>query len=137
MTGLKMIKSVCGYCGVGCGLEFEENKLIGDVVYPTNEGKLCSKGISELISIQTPSRLLRPKVRDDLTQEFKETTWSNAINKIATKIALSPKEKVGFYLSGQLLTEDYYIANKLMKGFIQVRLLPIKNLLELIMYQFE
>ena len=113
-----MIKSVCGYCGVGCGLEFEKDKLIGDVAYPTNEGKLCSKGISELISVQTPSRLLRPQIRNDINNEYKDTSWSNAINKIASKIAISPKEKVGFYLSGQLLTEDYYIANKLMKGFI-------------------
>ena len=113
-----MIKSVCGYCGVGCGLEFEKDKLIGDVAYPTNEGKLCSKGISELISVQTPSRLLRPQIRNDINNEYKDTSWSNAINKIASKIATSAKEKVGFYLSGQLLTEDYYIANKLMKGFI-------------------
>ena len=113
-----MIKSVCGYCGVGCGLEFEENKLIGDVVYPTNEGKLCSKGISELISIQTPTRLLRPHMRENIEEEYKVSSWESTINKIATKIAISPKEKVGFYLSGQLLTEDYYIANKLMKGFI-------------------
>lgn len=113
-----MIKSVCGYCGVGCGLEFEENKLIGDVVYPTNEGKLCSKGISELISIQTPTRLLRPLVRENIKDEYKVATWGNVINTIATKIALTSKDKVGFYLSGQLLTEDYYVANKLMKGFI-------------------
>ncbi|MEZ4693909.1 MAG: molybdopterin-dependent oxidoreductase, partial [Aliarcobacter sp.] len=113
-----MIKSVCGYCGVGCGLEFEENKLIGDVVYPTNEGKLCSKGVSELISIQTPSRLLRPHVREDINSDFKIVPWENAINQIASKIANAPKEKIGFYLSGQLLTEDYYVANKLMKGFI-------------------
>jgi ferredoxin-nitrate reductase len=113
-----MIKSVCGYCGVGCGLEFDENKLIGDVVYPTNEGKLCSKGVSELISIQTPTRLLRPHIRENINDEYKTTSWESAINKIATKIAISPKEKVGFYLSGQLLTEDYYVANKLMKGFI-------------------
>ena len=113
-----MIRSVCGYCGVGCGLEFEENKLVGDVVYPTNEGILCSKGVSELISIQTPSRLLRPLSRETLNEEFKISTWSSTINKIATKIAITPKEKIGFYLSGQLLTEDYYVANKLMKGFI-------------------
>ena len=113
-----MIRSVCGYCGVGCGLEFEENKLVGDVVYPTNEGILCSKGVSELISIQTPSRLLRPLARETLNEEFKISTWSSTINKIATKIAITPKEKIGFYLSGQLLTEDYYVANKLMKGFI-------------------
>ena len=113
-----MIKSVCGYCGVGCGLEFEENKLIGDVVYPTNEGKLCSKGVSELISIQTPSRLLRPHVRENINNDFKIVPWENAINQIASKIANAQKEKIGFYLSGQLLTEDYYVANKLMKGFI-------------------
>ncbi|MDY3200556.1 MAG: molybdopterin oxidoreductase family protein [Arcobacter sp.] len=113
-----MIKSVCGYCGVGCGLEFEENKLVGDVVYPTNEGKLCSKGVSELISIQTPTRLLRPIFRQNINEDFKTISWESAINQIATRITLSNKDKVGFYLSGQLLTEDYYIANKLMKGFI-------------------
>jgi len=113
-----MIKSVCGYCGVGCGLEFEEDKLIGDVVYPTNEGKLCSKGISELVSIQTPTRLLRPQIRDNIKDEYKITSWENAISTIANKIKKTPKEKIGFYLSGQLLTEDYYIANKLGKGFI-------------------
>jgi ferredoxin-nitrate reductase len=113
-----MIKSVCGYCGVGCGLEFDENKLIGDVVYPTNEGKLCSKGISELISIQTPSRLLRPQIRENIKNEYKVTSWENIISTIANKIKKTSKEKIGFYLSGQLLTEDYYIANKLGKGFI-------------------
>ena len=113
-----MIKSVCGYCGVGCGLEFEENKLVGDVVYPTNEGKLCSKGVSELISIQTPTRLLRPLFRDDINSEYKNISWDGALNYIATKMASTPADKIGFYLSGQLLTEDYYIANKLMKGFI-------------------
>ena len=113
-----MIKSVCGYCGVGCGLEFDENKLIGDVVYPTNEGKLCSKGISELISIQTPSRLLRPQIRENIKNEYKVTSWENVISTIANKIKKTSKEKIGFYLSGQLLTEDYYIANKLGKGFI-------------------
>ena len=113
-----MIKSVCGYCGVGCGIEFEENKLLGDVAYPVNEGKLCSKGISELISIQTPSRLLRPQQRVDINDEYKVASWENTLNFITDKIKNSPKEKVGIYLSGQLLTEDYYIANKLGKGFI-------------------
>ena len=88
-----MIKSVCGYCGVGCGLEFEEDKLIGDVVYPTNEGKLCSKGISELVSIQTPTRLLRPQIRDSIKDEYKITSWENAIAAIANKIKKTSKEK--------------------------------------------
>jgi ferredoxin-nitrate reductase len=113
-----MIKSVCGYCGVGCGLEYDKSALIGDITYPTNEGKVCSKGISELISIQTPTRLLRPHIRKNINSEYKITNWEDAIEKIANKIKNTPKEKIGFYLSGQLLTEDYYIANKLAKGFI-------------------
>lgn len=113
-----MIKSVCGYCGVGCGLEFEENKLLGDVAYPINEGKVCSKGVSELISIQTPTRLLRPLIRNNINNEYKVCTWEKAIESIANRIKQTPKEKIGFYLSGQLLTEDYYIANKFVKGFL-------------------
>ena len=81
-----MIKSVCGYCGVGCGLEFDRNNLIGDVAYPVNEGNVCSKGISELISIQTPSRLLRPKIREDIKDEYKTSTWDESIKLIAKKI---------------------------------------------------
>ena len=113
-----MIKSVCGYCGVGCGLEFDKDKLIGDVVYPINEGKVCSKGVSELLSIQTSTRLLRPHFRESIDNEYKITSWDNAIETIANKIKSTSKEKIGFYLSGQLLTEDYYIANKFVKGFI-------------------
>ena len=113
-----MIKSVCGYCGVGCGLEFDTDKLRGDVVYPINEGKVCSKGVSELLSIQTPTRLLRPHIRESLHEELKVTSWENAISTIAQKIKSTDSSKIGFYLSGQLLTEDYYIANKLVKGFL-------------------
>ncbi|MDD2356336.1 MAG: molybdopterin oxidoreductase family protein [Thiovulaceae bacterium] len=113
-----MIKSVCGYCGVGCGLEYDEKKLIGDVTYPTNFGSVCSKGVSELVSIQTESRLLRPVMRENIDEELLTCKWEDALTLIANKIQNSSKEKIGFYLSGQLLTEDYYIANKLGKGFI-------------------
>lgn len=113
-----MIKSVCGYCGVGCGLEYDEKNLIGDVTYPTNFGKVCSKGVSELVSIQTDTRLLRPVYRKSIDEEFTTVKWEDAITLVAKKIQESTKEKIGFYLSGQLLTEDYYIANKLGKGFI-------------------
>ena len=109
---------MCGYCGVGCGLEYEEHTLIGDVTYPTNEGKLCSKGISELVSIQTDTRLLRPFVRESINQEYKVSSWEKSIERVAQAIKETTPKKVGFYLSGQLLTEDYYIANKLAKGFI-------------------
>ncbi len=113
-----MVRSVCGYCGVGCGLEYDEKKLIGDITYPTNEGKVCSKGVSELISIQTPTRLLRPYIRDDINSSFEVSNWEESISIIAKKIKATSKDKIGFYLSGQLLTEDYYVANKLGKGFI-------------------
>ncbi|QOY55460.1 molybdopterin oxidoreductase family protein [Candidatus Sulfurimonas marisnigri] len=113
-----MIKSVCGYCGVGCGLEYDESKLIGDVAYPINEGKLCSKGISELVSIDTSTRLLRPQMRDNISDEYKVSSWDESIRVIADKVKKTKPKKIGFYLSGQLLTEDYYIANKLGKGFI-------------------
>jgi ferredoxin-nitrate reductase len=113
-----MIKSVCGYCGVGCGLEYEPNQLIGDVAYPTNEGKVCSKGVSELISIDTETRLLRPYIRKNITDPLEKTSWEEAIEEIASSLQKTSKDKIGFYLSGQLLTEDYYIANKLAKGFL-------------------
>lgn len=113
-----MIKSVCGYCGVGCGIEFDETKLVGDLSYPTNEGLICSKGASELQSILTSTRLLRPKQRDTINDNYKEISWEEAIQKIATKISQTDSKKIAFYLSGQLMTEDYYIANKLAKGFI-------------------
>jgi ferredoxin-nitrate reductase len=113
-----MIKSVCGYCGVGCGLEYDSDKLLGDVAYPTNEGKVCSKGVSELVSIQTPSRLLRPHVRNNINDDFNTSSWEDTISLVASKIKETSKDKIGFYLSGQLLTEDYYIANKLGKGFL-------------------
>ncbi|MHB9016435.1 MAG: hypothetical protein ACYC20_09950, partial [Sulfurovum sp.] len=104
-----MIRSVCGYCGVGCGLEYNENELIGDITYPTNKGKVCSKGVSELISIQTPTRLLRPQIRSTIQEGYKVCSWEESINMIAAAIKKAPKEKIGFYLSGQMLTEDYYI----------------------------
>ena len=113
-----MIRSVCGYCGVGCGIEFDQHTLLGDISYPINEGKLCSKGVSELISIETPTRLLRPHIREDITHAYKVVSWEESINAITKKIKQTAKEKIGFYLSGQLLTEDYYVANKLGKGFI-------------------
>lgn len=112
------IKSVCGYCGVGCGIEFDETRLIGDVGYPINEGALCAKGVSELQSIQTSSRLLRPYVRNTLDEDFKEIDWELALGILANKIKNTAPNKLAFYLSGQLMTEDYYVANKLAKGFL-------------------
>ncbi|MDX9796919.1 MAG: molybdopterin oxidoreductase family protein, partial [Arcobacteraceae bacterium] len=112
-----MIKSVCGYCGVGCGLEFDTSKLIGDIAYPSNEGLLCSKGVSELHTIQTTTRLLRPQLKHN--EGYLNIDWDTSMKYVASHIKKSDPKKVAFYLSGQLLTEDYYIANKLAKGFIK------------------
>jgi ferredoxin-nitrate reductase len=109
---------VCGYCGVGCGVEYSENRLTGDAAYPINKGNLCLKGASQLVSMQTSTRLLNPQIRNNIKDDFALCTWEESISLIANKIKKTPKDKVGFYLSGQLLTEDYYIANKLGKGFI-------------------
>lgn len=113
-----MIKTVCGYCGVGCGLIHKNNTLIGDTTSFTNQGKICGKGGSSLLSIQSSSRLLNPHIRQNIKDNYEISTWEKTINTIVNKIKQTPKEKIGFYLSGQLLTEDYYIANKLVKGFI-------------------
>lgn len=114
-----MIKSVCGYCGVGCGLEYDTSKLIGDIAYPTNEGLVCAKGVSELNTIETSTRLLRPKIRNSIDEEFKTIDWNTSLKYISSKIKKTDSKNIAFYLSGQLLTEDYYIANKLAKGFIK------------------
>ena len=112
-----MIKSVCGYCGVGCGLEFSAERLVGDISYPTNEGLLCAKGASELHTIDTPSRLLRPKIKN-LSGDMVEIDWQLAIDTVVQKLSAARPERIGLYLSGQMMTEDYYVANKLGKGFL-------------------
>lgn len=113
-----MIKSVCGYCGVGCGVEYSDGMLKGDSSYPTNRGALCQKGASQLFSMGLESRLITPLFRQSLSDDYETSSYEECIRIIAKKIQNSPREKVAFYLSGQLLTEDYYIANKLGKGFI-------------------
>jgi len=112
------MKTVCGYCGVGCKMTFDADKLKGDKTYPVNEGKVCAKGSSELESVHTQNRLLYPQMRRSCQEAFTQASWDETLQYIADKIQSTKKEKVGIYLSGQLLTEDYYIANKLGKGFI-------------------
>ena len=65
-----MIKTVCGYCGVGCKLVFDVSKLKGDKEYPINEGKICSKGSSELESMHTKNRLLYARMRQRCSDDF-------------------------------------------------------------------
>ncbi len=110
------IQSACPYCGVGCGIKICNGKIEGDVNHPANKGALCVKGTALTDSLCMPSRLLYPKVSQQ------EVSWDTATSAISDKIqqvlAESGPEAIGMYVSGQLLTEDYYVANKLMKGFI-------------------
>jgi len=115
------IKSTCAYCGVGCGVEAQPQadgslKIRGDNQHPANYGKLCAKGLALGETVSETGRLVSPLLHG------KPVTWENALSRVADKfkrtIEAHGKNSVAFYLSGQLLTEDYYVANKLMKGFI-------------------
>jgi len=126
---LQETRSTCPYCGVGCGVIIgsAQNQIIsvrGDPDHPANLGKLCSKGSSLHLSAQAStvesSRALTPLLREDRDQPFAATSWSEAIEHSAKRlgqiIGESGPDAVGFYVSGQLLTEDYYVFNKLVKG---------------------
>lgn len=114
-------KTVCAYCGVGCGIvaEIKSDEVVsvqGDIEHPSNHGRLCVKGSSINQTLGHHGRLTYPSIAGQ------RVTWQQANTSIAAKIEASirefGKDSVAFYLSGQLLTEDYYVANKLMKGFI-------------------
>ncbi len=117
----KAIRTTCPYCGVGCGLlalkqEDGSFTVKGDPDHPANYGRLCSKGsaLGETMSLE--GRLLHPMIGGRRAQ------WDEALDLVASHFSSAIEEhgpdSVAFYVSGQLLTEDYYVANKLMKGFI-------------------
>ena len=116
-----MVKTTCPYCGVGCGIFATPTSdrtatIAGDPDHPANRGRLCSKGTHLGETIGLDGRLLQPMIGS------KPTDWDAALDLIATRFAATIAEhgpdSVAFYASGQMLTEDYYVANKLMKGFI-------------------
>jgi assimilatory nitrate reductase catalytic subunit len=111
------ISTTCPYCGVGCGIQGRVGEATkGDPHHPANFGKLCSKGSALHETIGLQGRLLTPQVHG------RDATWQEAINEVARQfrscIDQNGPDSVAFYVSGQILTEDYYLANKLMKGFI-------------------
>ncbi len=110
-------KTTCPYCGVGCGvLASPDGKIKGDPDHPANYGRLCSKGSALGETIGLEGRLLNPQIAG------RDTSWDDALDLVSTRFSEAIREhgpdSVAFYVSGQLLTEDYYVANKLMKGFI-------------------
>lgn len=121
-------KSTCSYCGVGCGIvvkKDKKNRIIveGDKDHPVNKGMLCSKGMNLHYAMQDRSdRLLYPEMRWSRSHPYERVSWSVAMKRAAAVfksiIENYGPEAVGFYVSGQCLTEEYYLANKLVKGFI-------------------
>ena len=115
-------RTTCAYCGVGCGVlgkpEPDGRDLVvtGDTAHPANFGRLCSKGSALGSTVGLEGRLLHPMIGN------KRASWDEAVGLVAKRfketIARHGPDSVAFYVSGQLLTEDYYAANKLMKGFI-------------------
>ena len=120
------VRTTCPYCGVGCGVLAMPDReggaaIVGDPAHPANFGRLCSKGSALGETLALGRRLLHPMMRradGSLTRVDWDSALDNVAGGLRTIIDRDGPDAVAFYLSGQLLTEDYYVANKLMKGFI-------------------
>jgi assimilatory nitrate reductase catalytic subunit len=119
-TGETM-RTTCPYCGVGCGVLATPQAdgsvaIAGDPDHPANFGKLCSKGAALGETLALDDRLLHPQIAGA------RASWDEALDLVAARfsqaIAQHGPDSVALYVSGQILTEDYYVANKLMKGFV-------------------
>ncbi len=130
------VKTLCPYCGVGCGLEVSPPaasgrathrdsqgnpiwKVVGDKSHPSSKGMVCVKGATVTESLDK-NRLKYPMMRDSLSESFRQVSWDEAFNKIVERIQIIRQNRgadaICMYGSGQFQTEDYYIAQKLMKG---------------------
>src|SRR5690606_10646237 len=124
----KELKSTCCYCGVGCGVVIEKQsdgtiRVRGDESHPSNKGLLCSKGMNLHHTVNDQSdRLLFPQMRYHKDMPLQRVDWDTALERTAavfkTFIKKYGPNSVAFYASGQFLTEEYYVLNKLVKGFI-------------------
>jgi len=115
------VATTCPYCGVGCGVTATVAgeggvTVAGDPSHPANRGRLCSKGSALAETVELDDRLLHPE------RAGERIAWDDALDSVADGFARTIRDHgpdaVALYCSGQLLTEDYYVANKLMKGFI-------------------
>lgn len=125
---MKEVKSLCPYCGVGCGLLVKSDgvqiqKLRGDPNHPANFGKLCQKGATAAQTIDVSSRLRVPMIRDRRGEEAAAVSAGDAVGHVAERLTAIVKahgpQAVAFYLSGQMTTESQYLFNKFAKGFLE------------------
>ena len=121
MQEAREVRTTCPYCGVGCGVLAKvaadgSVSVRGDPDHPANFGRLCSKGSALGETVGPEDRLLHPEI------DGRHADWDEALELVARRfsdtIAEHGPDSVALYVSGQLLTEDYYVANKLMKGFV-------------------
>jgi assimilatory nitrate reductase catalytic subunit len=119
------VRTTCPYCGVGCGVTATPQAdgtlaIAGDPAHAASRGRLCVKGTALGETIGLEGRLLQPALREH--GQLREASWDEALERVAggfaRTIAEHGPDAVALYVSGQLLTEDYYVANKLMKGYI-------------------
>ena len=120
------VATACPYCGVGCGVLAGAGAdgrptVSGDPAHPANRGRLCVKGSALGETLGLEGRLLHPMMRTR-SGSMERVSWDTALDAVASGFQRAIREggpdATAFYLSGQLLTEDYYVANKLMKGFV-------------------
>lgn len=124
----RLQRSTCSYCGVGCGLLVRKERdgrldVQGDPDHPVNRGQLCSKGLTLAYAMEDQGdRLRHPEMRWSRAHPLQRVTWDVAMARAAAVfrsiIERYGPDSVGFYVSGQCLTEEYYLANKLVKGFL-------------------
>ena len=122
------VKTTCCYCGVGCGIIVKKdsnNKVVveGDKDHPVNKGMLCSKGMNlHYVANDVSDRILYPEMKWSRSHPRERVSWDEALDRAASVFKSIIKkhgpDSIGFYVSGQSLTEEYYIANKLTKGFL-------------------
>jgi assimilatory nitrate reductase catalytic subunit len=117
----EMTRTTCPYCGVGCGVLVTRAAdgavaVKGDPEHPANFGRLCSKGTALAATLGNHQRLLQPQV--DGVQTTLDTALDAVASRLQACVAEHGPDSVALYVSGQLLTEDYYVANKLMKGYV-------------------
>jgi assimilatory nitrate reductase catalytic subunit len=122
--GAGSVRTTCPYCGVGCGVRAAPGargviEISGDAQHPANRGRLCVKGAALGETLTHEGRLLHPQLRRG--DRLERASWDDALDTVAEgfrrTIETHGPDSVALYVSGQLLTEDYYVANKLAKGF--------------------